>query len=74
MNENIILAGIVLLWIVLMFILGRNVYLSWKKQKWSEMIVVVAVMVTIGMLSGGMILFFVFVIGCSFGLDLPCIK
>ena len=74
MNENIILAGIVLLWIVLMFILGRNVYLLWKKQKWSDMIVGGAVMSAIGMLSGGMILFFVFVIGCSFGLDLPCIK
>ena len=32
MNENIILAGIVLLWIVLMFILGRNVYLSCRSR------------------------------------------
>ncbi len=73
MNEdNLILGSIVLLWGTLMFILGRNVFLYWKRRKWPEMIVFTAIMVTIVMLSGGMILLFVFVIGCNLGLDLPC--
>ncbi len=73
MNESIILSGIVLLWSALMFILGRNVYVYYKKHRWAEMIVFAAIMMTIAMLSGGMILFFVFAIGCSLGLPLPCV-
>ena len=73
MIDSIFLGGIVLLWSILMFILGRNVFQYWSERKWAEMIVFAAIMITIALLSGGMILFFVFVIGCNLGLDLPCI-
>ena len=73
MNENIILGGIVLLWSCLMFILGRNVFHYWKKRQWPAIIVCIAIMATIAMLSGELIVFFIFVIGCSLGLNLPCV-
>ena len=73
MEGNLILGGIIVLWSTLMFVLGRNVFLYYKKRKWPELIVFSAIMLTIAMLSGGMILIAAFAIVCNLGLDLPCL-
>ena len=72
MTDNIILITIVTLWIGLMGILLKNVVQYYQKRKWAEMIVFSAIALTIVILSGGIILFFLFVLGCKLGLPLPC--
>jgi len=72
MNENILLLGSIVLWSTLLFILGKNTLLYWKQKRWTRMMVFAGMIGVIVILSGQVILFFAFALGCNIGLPLPC--
>ena len=72
MNEQLILVLLLAFWILLITVLGRATYRAVKNRKWPEIIALSAVIVTILILTGGWVVFFGFMLGCSVGLPLPC--
>ncbi|GEM_PF-3224631 len=72
MPESLILIGIILLWLLLLFLLLRGSYRAYRRGKGKEATMLVVVALAIVMFTGQYILFFAWAAGCEVGLPLSC--
>ena len=74
MNDELMIAVILLLWIAMVAILGRAAYKALKKKKKVESFLLIAIIVVIVGFTGEYAVFLAWGIGCSIGLPIACME